>query len=607
MTDSQQPPDRVAIRSDDPGRPRDRLSRLLDRVDLAWMAAIPPAALLGVLILNNAVDMPFWDDWKLISETLIRARSGDLGFWDLAAQYNNSRPLFPRILFLVVGIPAQGDGRWLLLVTFSLACAVSYSVFVLARGTVKTWRLWALMLLSGLLIFSPMHAESWLMGSYIGLEPIACLAASLALLRSRIGPGTKVAMSGALCTIATFSYANGLANWVLVVPVLVASVGWRWLAWWTLGFGLNLGAFLHGYAAPAHSSLGLEPLRLAHYLVVFLGAPLGLGRMKVAAAMGTLLLLLAVLVVVYLATRWDDRDLQRRAAPWLSLGGYALLSGLAAGLGRSSLGTRQALANRYLPFSLYLTVALLFLVPMVLEDARARGLLPDQRRRLVLVPVVAGFASCLALELGAVVVGARGMEWVGRMQRYGKSCLLFINVHPDVACLSTWVYPDTGALHGYANALDRLGYLRPELVETERLGNLAAPGPAGRRDSGTFESLRDDKWRFVAAGWAGLPTAPRPADSVILARQEDDGVWVPLIFVPVLEPRPDVAAAHGLAYRRAGWRAGLPKDQFPPWPTRVGAWALDADRAQVFPLVGTHTAEGHRESPVTPPPAADPH
>lgn len=563
---------------------------------MTWLAALPPAGLVAVLILRNAVDTPYWDDWRLIGDLLVRARSGELGLGDLLAWHNDSRPFFPRLLFLLVGLLTEGDGRWLLLVTLSLAGVVSGSVFVLARATVtmRPWPLWGLVLLANLLIFTPKQAEVWLWSSYVGLAPIAALAATLALLHSGLAPGPKVAIGAALCTVATFSYANGLATWILVAPVLALAVAPRWLAWWALGFLLNAGVFFSGPAGPgglASIPEGLQPIRLGHYVLAFLGGPLGLNRLGIATAVGALFLVLLGLAGAYLLAHARDPGLRRRMAAWLALAGYALLSGLAAAAGRSSLGVRQALTNRYIPFSLYLGLALLFLVPIVLDHAGARDLLRPTRLRAIRTAAALLLAGGVVLQANAMLIGVREIIWVGRMMRYGKSCLLFVNVHPDEACLSTWVYGSTPYVRRVANGLDRLGYLRPGLVETRRLQDLRAYGP-GVRESGVFERFRSRGGSFVAAGWAGQPTGGGPADAVILARRERNGDWVPLEFAPVLNPRPDVAREHGGNYFTSGWRRVMAESDLSRRPFPVGAWAFDAHKGWALPLEGVHTVEG---------------
>jgi hypothetical protein len=560
-----------------------------------WLVTLVPAVLIAVLIVRNAVDTLYWDDWRMIGAPLVRASSGELGLEDLVGLHNESRPVFPRIFFLAVGTFTRGDTRWLLPLTFSLACVVSWSIFFLARATLHagTSRLLGLTFLANLLIFTPKQAETWLWGSYVGVEPVACLTASLSVLYSGLRPARKVAIGAALCTVATFSYTNGLVTWLLVAPVVALAVAPRWLGWWAAGAALNAGLFFHGYVKPAgHPSPleGLRPLRLATYVLAFLGEPLGSNRLAIATAVGALFSASFALAGTYLLVHRRDVELRRRLTPWLAIGGYALLSGLAAGVGRSPLGVHQAMTNRYIPFSLYLGLALLFIVPIVLAHASGEAALGPVAHRIFQSFAGACLGVCLLLQASAVVIGVRETNWVGRMLLYGKSCLLFIDAQPDEACLSSWVYGNTAYVRQVANDLDRFGYLRPGLVKSRRLQNLRAYGRKARVP-GVFERFARRGRRFVASGWAGLPTGAGPADAVILARQDRNGDWVPLRFVPVLSPRPDVSKERGSSCGNCGWRQVLDADELPDRPFLVGAWALDARRGWALPLEGVYTVD----------------
>ena len=408
------------------------------RIVLAWLSTLAPAALIAVLIAGNAVDTLFMDDWDLVGTTLIEARSGRLGLSQLFAQHNESRPLVPRLLFLAIGSVARGDTRWLLLLSFALACLVSFSVFKLARATLTASlpQIAGLTFVANLLIFTPKQAEIWLWCSYVGLEPVACLAASLALLQSGLGSWKRFAGSAVLCTVATFSYANGLSTWVLVAPVLALALGRRWLIAWTAGFLSNALLYFHGYLQPpglplsaAPLSDGFAPLLLGHYVLAFLGASLAVNRPVLATTVGAILSALFVLASLYGLRHAHDVSLRRRLLPWLSIGAYSILGALAAAVGRSRFGAEHAMANRYIPFSLYLGLALVFAVPIVLQHARADGWARG-RWRLASVSVAAALVLGLGLHAASAVVGVGELIWEGRMLRYGQELPA---VHPRPA------------------------------------------------------------------------------------------------------------------------------------------------------------------------------
>jgi hypothetical protein len=141
-----------------------------------------------------------------------------------------------------------------MLVSLLLACLVSFNIYRISRvmitGTQK--RLW-LLTAANLLIFSPVQYETWLFGiQVVYLAPIACLTTCLSVVYSGLRPKTKLAIGVLLSIISTFSSANGILCWVLVLPVLLVVCDWPkpfvpfLIAGWTALCLLSLGFYLYG-------------------------------------------------------------------------------------------------------------------------------------------------------------------------------------------------------------------------------------------------------------------------------------------------------------------------------------------------------------------------
>jgi hypothetical protein len=558
----------------------------------AWLGSLAPAVFAAVLVAANAVETFFMDDWDLVARTLVEARSGRLGIAQLLAQHNESRPFVPRLLFLAVGIASRGDTRWLLAANLALGVLVSYLLSCLIRATVtaRPSHLLVLGVLANLLLFTPKQSETWLWCSYVGLEPIACIAATMVVLHSGLPSAARVAIAGVLCLAATYSYSNGLLAWVIALPVVATCAGLRWLGPWALGFVLNAAAYFWGYVRPTDLPLTLEPVRLAHYVLAFLGAPLGANRVGVATTIGALLLAVFGLVGGYGLVCVRDEGLRRRLAPWLSLGAYSVLSGIAAAIGRASLGVPHALSNRYVPFSLYLAVAVVGAIPIVWSHWREHAAPGARSLRSAGAGLALFVTGCLGLHAVSAALGVDELSREARMLRYGKTCLLFALVHLDERCLADWVYPRIPKVIETAQDLERLGYLRPALVTSPRLEDLGEPSTAPE-SSGEFESLSGKRARIVAQGWATSPVREGPADTVVLAERGANGYWTVIGFAPVLVPRPDVALKKGPAYRDSGWRADLLRRHFRNRSVEISAWAFDVETRSARRLAHTFTTE----------------
>jgi hypothetical protein len=157
----------------------------------------------------------------------------------------------------------------------------------------------------------------------------------------------------------------------------------------------------------------------------------------------------------------------------------------------------------------------------------------------------------------------------GRMMRYGKSCLLLVNVHDDGACLAKWVFPETEWVKREAAALDRAGYLHPSIPATRRLPELQAR--SATVGAGRVEATSEGPRKVIVSGEAGSTSGARPADAVVLARRTGEG-WQPLFIEPVDE------SGH--------WRRALRGPDLARSTGEIGAWAFDAETAQAAPLDG---------------------
>ena len=95
---------------------------------LVFCLAIIPAVLLLTLILKCAVDMPYWDEWVYVT-FFEKFSQGTLTLSDLFAQQNEYRQFFPNLIFVGLGWLTKWDKRYEVLVSFGLACLVSFNIY----------------------------------------------------------------------------------------------------------------------------------------------------------------------------------------------------------------------------------------------------------------------------------------------------------------------------------------------------------------------------------------------------------------------------------------------------------------------------------------------
>ena len=568
-----------------------------------------PIGFAALFIATYSVDVPYADEWGTAG-LFVHLAEGSLSFTHLFAQQNEFRQFFPNLLFLALGTITRWNVRYEMLVSLLLACLVSFNIYRISRVTITgvQKRLW-LLVGANLLIFSPVQYESWLFGiQVVYFAPIACLTTCLSVAYSGLSPRAKLAIGALLSIVSTFSSANGILCWVLVLPVLLVVCDWRrpfvpfLIGGWMALCLLSVSFYLYGYKTPEwHPSLTesmRHPVRALTYLAAFLGAPLapgtGIPRLAAATLIGTLASILFAGACAYLWVEFRDRSLRRRMIGFVMIGAYSLGTGLMVMPARLGFGIPQALSSRYSTFSLYLLVSLIYLTPIVLEHARANRYLPSRVRTAPLAS-----AALAALLLVHVLTATYGMLQARAFRadlRYFKACLLFGNVLRFPASASL-ILGYIEQLPGHdeialANALNRLGYLRPSLIDRKSVEEIAISsqeaGPAG-----AFEELvKTPDGRFIAAGWAVLPNGREPAHAVLLSYRDGTGGSRVFAIASMLgAPNGLVQALRQTAHNRTRWHHMFAQTDMPiDDATQVDAWAFDTESGKAFKLTGSHVA-----------------
>ncbi len=108
--------------------------------------------------------------------------------------------------------------------------------------------------------------------------------------------------------------------------------------------------------------------------------------------------------------------------------------------------------------------------------------------------------------------------------------------------------------------------------------------PRAGQTCGYFDNLQLEYGRWNAHGWARAPDgSAQPATGVLLVDSRD----AVLAYVPVMQERPDVAAAFKEdKLTRTGWRHVFPPDSLPPGRHTLRAFAYDAASGEATRLAG---------------------
>ena len=566
-----------------------------------------PAGFIGLLILQYGVDVPYMDQWD-IAPFFERLSHGSLTLRDLFAQQNEFRQFFPYLIFLAVGRLTRWNVKYEMLVILLLACLVSLNVYRLSETTLggsRRRKLLALFIVN-LLIFSPVQHENWLFGiQVVYFMPVACLTTCLLVAYSALRARTRFLICMCLSTISTFSSANGMLCWALALPVLARAKSWdepagrkRLIAAWITGWALNAALYFYDYQKPAHhpslSAALVHPVKAVIFFLSVLGAPLGFSQVYVAPVVGTALIILFSLAGLYLLRFFSDELVARRMIGWVMLGSYSVITAAMITVGRFGFGPGQSVISRYTTFTVYLIVALVHLIPIIIDDSSRRDRFMVARSLLVrLVPSMVAILAGLHLLFSAIAL-RQVIGWRQRLLQ-AKACLLFIDLFPE-GCAAHSLYIDQRSLRDRAVALDRLGFLRPGLIKSSSVEDLEAAGGQPPSSYGSFEALvSTGDGMYVASGWALLPDRGEPADAVLLAYDDSQNsatVFALAEVEPVAGLLTKVFKGAARSALRTRWQRSLAPGELPPGrPLKVTAWAFDAETGKAFRLDGAHVIQ----------------
>ncbi len=281
---------------------------------------------------------------------------------------------------------------------------------------------------------------------------------------------------------------------------------------------------------------------------------------------------------------------------WLMVGWYSVLTAVMTTIGRVRLGVGQSQNTRYIGYSAYLLVGLVFLVSIITQDLSSRNESAIQAIRLRRIALLSASALIL-LQPFIFALSINRMAEMRTTLLQAKAMVLFINLKPDPALITT-LYPELDPLTRHVNELNRLGFLRPRLITTLRVQDFSDVGSSKPLDYGSWDQFRrTDNDHYFASGKATLPYRGETADAIILGYQTNSRDT--FLFRITLPQR----ASAGFWHRQVQsgqWQVSFPAAELPAQPVKLTAWAFDAISGKAFRLNGSfeipesnHSAKNH--------------
>ncbi len=358
------------------------------------------------LIVSTYSPLPHWDEWAIFDHL---ANGGTWSLRYLWAQHNEHRIFFPKIFYLIDIELFHGTQVFLLasIWLIQLFQVILLSISLRALGGLRgaAWRSG-----TGLIafcVFCPTQYENLVWGFQVQFVlPAAMLTLSLlsVLLFWRDGSQRNwlLAVSIAAATVATFSLANGMLLWPLL---LFAALFLRMRRSTVLALfasaAINVGLYFYHYRTPEpHESFAWSQqsfLKVAEYVIVYFGSTWVRHSSGAVAIFAGLIGIGGALAVIFKTLRN-----RQNASPFLLLLSLLMLFCLVtAGItssGRLHLGLEQASASRYQTFALILWCSLGLALLFQLATTGKASVKFDVFAAFLVI-LMAGFATQVRLPL----------------------------------------------------------------------------------------------------------------------------------------------------------------------------------------------------------------
>jgi len=573
---------------------------------LLFLVSLVPAMILFPWIVHVWVDVPFHDDWGTPGHQLVLLCQGKFALGQMFAQHNESRPFFPRLIFIPLAWFGGWDVRRVMCATFAMVCVVSLLLHGLVRRlpAVKRGGILAMSLVMNLVLFWP-NSEIWTYANAFMLvwPPVALLYA-LHVNLSGMSLREKVLWNSLLATVATWSWSNGMVLWLLAVPVpgaaLLMQTGggeqdkkrMRWYAVYAAAGIANLLFYFHGYRRPSDSPpFSWDPVKLARYFFTWAGA--FFGDEKKALCLGVVVsLLFLALACVCLGLAFKKRDFTG-SYPWLALGLYAVASGAVASMGRSGFGESQAMSPRYTAASGYLYIAVAGLGWLAWSSLCER-FSPDRRLLtplLRIIPVIAGLL-CIPQVFQSYWNGRQTLKNIGEHRKAFLTAWQWSKALPGNPALAL-LLPNTGILNAFGSELESHHILRLIRWEPGIMAHWSYNGKATDTSNGVFSgcAVVAGEWLAVS-GWSSQRDGTGAADYVLLTVCEAGSVPHPWTMLPTDLDSADVSTAlKNERMTHSAFRTVLPMEGLPKGRLTVAAWAVDVKQGAIRPLARTFAVE----------------
>lgn len=486
-----------------------------------------PVVLIFWFVSKFSVNVPYWDEWGLVN-FFDKVASGNAIFADYFAQNNEHRMFFPKIIFLILAFSSRWNITVEMYFSIFLAIVSFCALYIVATHSQKQDPKWLHLfnLVTCTLVFSLVQSENWLWGFQVAwffINTCVILAILFLVVPKKLLPSQRLLLAAICCFIASFSSAHGLLSWIAVIPTVLCIEGnarqkRMRIFLWILLFLLSLLIYQIGYVKPsAHPDILFfvkQPLIAVTYLLTLLGK--SVGNVIIPAAMTGLIILFNFVFFNISCLKNYKTAFARDAAPWLSLGWFAILFALMTTVGRAGFGIDQAKSSRYTSVAILLVIAVLQMWRLSIEYKQKQ-----KTKKSYIIPTSIFFVSFLIwiFNSSSEITQAKH-TWEQRAR--GETCLEVIHFidksinQQTNNCLNS-IFPDPAVLKDMAETLPKIGFRDIPKGITFISQSVKNYGSIETPPTTTQPLIVSRDGNFKLSGWVLLPEQQEPPKVVFLS------------------------------------------------------------------------------------------
>ncbi|MEH1913873.1 hypothetical protein [Nostoc sp.] len=554
-----------------------------------------PVVLLFWFVTTFSVNVPFGDDWALVT-FFDKIHGGTANFRDFFSQHNEHRIFFPRIIFAILAFFSKWNLKLETYFSFLLALVNFVILYKVAKASFNesdrvSFHLFNIT--TSIVNFSLIQYENWLWGFQIAwllINTCLVLAVFILTVPKNLLPNLRLSLASLCCFIASFSLAHGLLSWLALLPSVYMLEGRtkqkkiRILLWMGL-FVFCVGIYSIGYEKPSHHPniffILQQPLITSEYFFTIIGFSFG-KNILYPIITGLIIFLLFSFFNVFWLKNYQSVFF-KKAAPWLSLGWFAILFASITTVGRSGFGVEQATSSRYVTVSILLVISCLQLCRLWIlykwQDA--------EKNTYIFSGFCLGFLICIFVfsSQGSIIEGQNSFL----QRKTGQNCLEIINfidtsiTNSPNNCLN-FIFPDQFMIRKLSTVLQKLEFRNfPQNITfitkaDKNHGYIDVPSTTQQ----PLNIHRNETLKL--SGWAILPERQEQPPITLLSYGNNQSFFATGL---VNSNRPDVATAlNSSLYNTSGWEANISLKSIPVGETVIKAWVYDRKGQQFIQLNG---------------------